>query len=147
MLSFDCNFIYQDGTRNACVFMAVRLGNDSIVSNFVQLSMPGHQNLRVQDFDRKGIKEIRGYIVLSKSQSELESQTTLQLMFVNNIQLIRTHNNDKPTAPGATVDTMQTAPAAADTNKTIALPPQGERLRLMKPRGPLKPNPGKIKVN
>ena len=89
----------------------------------------------------------RGYIVLSKSQSELESQTTLQLMFVNNLQLIRTHNTDKPTTPGATVDTMQTAPAAADTNKTIALPPQGERLRLMKPRGPLKPDPGKIKVN
>lgn len=147
MLSFDSNFIYQDGTRNACVFMAIRLGNDSIVSNFVQLSMPGHQSLCVQDYDRKGIKEIRGYIVLSKSQSELESQTTLQLMFINNIQLIRTHNTDKPATPGATADTMQTAPAPTDTGKTIALPPQGERLRLMKSRGPLKPEPGKIKIN
>ncbi len=147
MLSFDCNFIYQDGTRNACVFMSIRLGNDSIVSNFVQLSMPGHQNLRVQDYDRKGIKEIRGYIVLSKSQSELESQTTLQLMFVSNIQLIRMHSTDQPTSAGATVDTMQTAPVTGDTSRTIALPPQGERLRMMKPRGPLKPIPGKVNVN
>lgn len=147
MLSFDCNFIYQDGTRNACVFMSIRLGNDSIVSNFVQLSMPGHQNLRVQDYDRKGIKEIRGYIVLSKSQSELESQTTLQLMFVSNIQLIRMHSTDQPTPAGATVDTIQTAPVTGDTSRTIALPPQGERLRMMKPRGPLKPVPGKVNVN
>ena len=147
MLSFDCNFIYQDGTRNACVFMSIRLGNDSIVSNFVQLSMPGHQNLRVQDYDRKGIKEIRGYIVLSKSQSELESQTTLQLMFVSNIQLIRMHSTDQPASAGATVDTMQTAPVTGDTSRTIALPPQGERLRMMRPRGPLKPVPGKVNVN
>lgn len=147
MLSFDCNFIYQDGTRSACAFLSIRLANDSVASNFVQLSMPGHQNLRIQDYDRKGIKEIRGYIVLSKSQSELESQTTLQLMFVSNIQLIRTHSTDKPATTGATADTMQAAPATADTGRALRMPPQGERLKLMKPRGPLKPVPGKVNVN
>lgn len=106
-LTFDSNFIYQDGTRNACVMLVITLSNDSIVSTFTQVSMPGHQMLNLSDFGRLGIKEIRGYFILSKSQNQLESATTLQLMFLNNIQLVRMHTTAPPTTTATEVDTSK----------------------------------------
>lgn len=146
-LSFDCDFIYQDGTRIACVMLAITLANDSVVSTFTQVSMPCHQMLNLSDFGRIGIKEIRGYFILSKSQNQLESATTLQLMFVNNIQLVRMHTSAAPSASSTDADTSEV--------KTAEIPPtpknhgqlkvEKEPLVLVKDQKPLRIEAEKLK--
>lgn len=123
-LAFDCNFIYQDGMRNACVLLAITLTNDSIVSSFTQVSMPCHQTVNLSDYGRVGIKEIRGYFILSKSQSQLESATTLQLMFINNIQLVRMHSKLQPATLPDDADTSEIRPVNVPPipRKPLSLP-------------------------
>lgn len=95
ILNFNSNFIFQDGMRDGCAFLAVTFSNDSVASNISHLSASNHYSINITDFGHLGIKEIRGFFILNKSQSNLESSTTLQLMFINNIQLIRMHENKK----------------------------------------------------
>ena len=95
LLNFDASFVYQDGTRDATVVMAMRFGNDSVATTTTQLTNSNHFRLTLADETHLGIKEVRGYFILNKSQGEDVSSTTLQLMFINNIQLIRIHENRK----------------------------------------------------
>jgi hypothetical protein len=95
MLNFDSNFIFQDGMRDGCVVLAVTFKNDSVATNMNHLSASNHYSLNISDYGHLGIKEIKGYFILNKPQSNFESSTTLQLMFINNIQLIRMHENKK----------------------------------------------------
>jgi len=97
MLNFDTNFIFQDGMRDGCALLAVTFSNDSVASNISRLSASNHYSICITDWGHLGIKEIRGYFILNKPQSNFESSTTLQLMFINNIQLIRMHENKKQT--------------------------------------------------
>ncbi len=147
-LSFDCNFIYQDGTRNACALLAITLANDSVISTFTQVSMPGYLTLNLSDYGRIGIKEIKGYFILGKSQSQLESATTLQLMFVNNIQLVRMHTKPLPSAPQTDLDTSNVKPVdTLSSPKTVRGKLQIEKTPLVMPKSqkPLQHRPDKIK--
>ena len=91
ILNFDCNFIYQDGMRNGCAMLAVVFKNDSVASSYVMLTAANHYSITVEDRNRLGIKQVKGYFMLANSQSNMESATTLQLMFLNNIQMVRMH--------------------------------------------------------
>ncbi len=146
-LTFDCNFIYQDGTRNACVLLAITLANDSIISTFTQVSMPCQQMLNLSDFGRIGIKEIRGYFILSKGQSQLESATTLQLMFVNNIQLVRMHTIAPPTTTTNEVDTskMKQPEISPSPKNSGQLQIEKEPLTLPKDQKPIRIEADKVK--
>ncbi|SFG10119.1 DUF4296 domain-containing protein [Prevotella sp. KH2C16] len=95
MLNFDVNYIYQDGMRNAAVVMAMRFANDSVATTNIQITNSNHFRLTLADDARLGIKEVRGYFILNQSQGGDVSSTTLQLMFIDNIQLIRMHENRK----------------------------------------------------
>lgn len=128
ILSFDCDYIYQDGMRNMCALLAITLDNDSIVSTFTQVSMASHQTLRLTDFNRIGIKAIRGYFILSKTQSPMESETTLQLAFVNNIQLIRMHTQEVPSAPTTEIDTSVVKPKKLDGSVSPSSPRPNRRV-------------------
>lgn len=95
MLNFDANFIYQDGMRNGAVIISMRFTNDSVATTNTQLTNSNHFRLALADETHLGIKEVRGYFILNQSQADDVSSTTLQLMFINNIQLIRMHENQK----------------------------------------------------
>lgn len=110
MLNFDANFIYQDGMRNATVVMSMQFANDSIATTNTQLTNSNHFRLTLADEARLGIKEVRGYFILNQSQEGDVSSTTLQLMFIDNIQLIRMHENRKVEAERE----MQDSTVAAD---------------------------------
>lgn len=90
MLSFDSQFIIQEGARNAVAVMAVTLKNDSVVSLTERISSDSHHSLTFNDFGRIGIKQVRGFFIFPP-ENQLLPSTTLKLLFVNNLKLFRMH--------------------------------------------------------
>ena len=106
MLDFNSDFIYQDGMRDGVVMLSVRFSNDSIASQTVHLSTGGHSSIRVSDDKRLGIKEVRGFFMLSRSQSPGENTTTLKLMIVSGIRLLRMHASQEKPVVKAQADSL-----------------------------------------
>ena len=97
MLSFDTKFIYQDGMRNGVALLSVTFGNDSVASSMIRMSADNNYRLNLTDGERNGIKRVSGYFLLLNSQ-EFDSRSTLRLMHVGNIALVRMHSSgeEKP---------------------------------------------------
>lgn len=91
ILGFKTDFIFQDGMRDGIAVLSVVLNNDSVVSRNTHLSSSMQSSLQIDDNDSIGIKEIKGFFMLAKNNSMNASSTTLQLMSIHNIQLIRVH--------------------------------------------------------
>lgn len=89
VLGFDTRFIFQDGTKDGVAMLAVRLANDSIVAKTVHMSSDSHYTLNFSDYGNIGIKDVYGFIFLTKTNGT--SSSTMKLMFVDNIRLIRLH--------------------------------------------------------
>jgi hypothetical protein len=95
-LLFHSNFIFQDGMRDGMVILAVTLGNDSVTSRSMHISSSSTYTLSIDDNDSLGIKAVRGFFILNKSQSDQNSSTTLRVMSVSNIRLFRKRQTHKP---------------------------------------------------
>lgn len=87
VLFFTSNFIYQDGYKDGMAVLAVKYYNDSIATRTVRISESRRYDVSVNDDAHLGIKEIRGFFSLQKPQNATES--TMKLMFVDDIHLIR----------------------------------------------------------
>lgn len=100
ILAFHSDFIFQDGVREGIAVLSVVFANDSVASQVQHVSSSMPTQLRVEDRDTLGIKEVKGYFLLNRSAWDNSSSTTLQLMSVSNIHLYRCR---RPKAlPGAT---------------------------------------------
>lgn len=108
-LDFDVIFMYQDGIRSGTALMAVKFSNDSVAVSYLQLGSSNHYSLTIADDHHLGVKEVKGYFIANRSQSEATSETTLQLMFVNNIHLVRMHETKKEAADRQRRDSLQKA--------------------------------------
>ncbi len=121
LLSFRSDFIFQDGMRDGVAVLAVVFNNDSVVSRSVHMSSSMPMTMQIDDEDSLGIKQIKGLFMLSKNNDMNASSTTLQLMTVSNIQLIRVHSKDKPrNTPNAPL------PATMTVDKAL---PDSERMK------------------
>ena len=102
MLDFDAQFIYQDGMRNGVAMLAVQFGNDSIAQRTIMIQSTQHYSVELSDADSLGIKSVKGYFMLMNDDNGtgVSSQTTLKLMFLEHIKLIRMHPQ-KPVASPA----------------------------------------------
>lgn len=103
ILSFKSDFIFQDGMRDGIAYLAVIMNNDSVVTRNTHLSSSMQTSLQVDDNDSLGIKEIKGFFMLTKNNDMNASSTTLQLMSLSNIQLIRVHAKIQPGLPAQPV--------------------------------------------
>lgn len=102
VLSFDTQFIFQDGYKDAVAMLAMRLNNDSIISKTVHISETSHCDIMITDEERVGIKDVRGFISLNNAPNS--SLTTLKLMFISNISLVRCRiKKPKPSSSGTPV--------------------------------------------
>lgn len=119
MLVFKSNFIFQDGMRDGVATLAVVLNNDSVVSRTTHLSTSAPMSLQIDDNDSLGIKRIKGFFMLARNNDMNASSTTLQLMSVSNIQLLRIHSKAKPRKP---------VPTSTPVNATAAVP-DSERMK------------------
>lgn len=99
ILDFDAQFIYQDGMRDASVVLAVTYDNDSVeyVNNSVMSS--SHYHLQISNTGMLGIKSVRGFWILSNGgAADLASSTTLKVLVVYNVRLVRLHAKDEKPA-------------------------------------------------
>ena len=101
MLDFDAQFIYQDGMRNGVAMLAVQFGNDSIAQRTIMIQSTQHYSVELSDADSLGIKSVKGYFMLMNGDNGtgVSSQTTLKLMFLEHIKLIRMHPQKPVAAP------------------------------------------------
>ncbi len=89
MLDFDNKFIYQDGSRGGTAMLAVKYDNDSVVERKTHISSTMNYTINIPELEGRKIKEIRGFFYHTKKLDA--SLTTLKLMVLNNIRLIRFH--------------------------------------------------------
>lgn len=103
MLDFDAQFIYQDGMRNGVAMLAVQFGNDSIAQRTIMIQSTQHYSVELSDADSLGIKSVKGYFMLSDGSFGMNSAsvTTLKLMFIEHIKLVRMHQPKPVETPAA----------------------------------------------
>lgn len=150
IMDFDAQFIFQDGMRDGVAVLAITLGNDSVVSTNVRVCSSQHYTLQVEDRDSLGIKSVKGYFLLNSGDfsSSSGSFTTLKLMFLQNIKLVRMHAAKAPAAnPSSSSQTGDSAARISPSPGTPAQlpPPNGPRPSLSAPSTAPLP-PGKIQT-
>lgn len=144
MLDFDAQFIYQDGMRNGVAMLAVQFGNDSIAQRTIMIQSTQHYSVELSDADSLGIKSVKGYFMLMNDDNGtgVSSQTTLKLMFLEHIKLIRMHPL-KPVAapavssPSVSSDSLRKDSASSASSSSGEKP--GEQTFEMSSQKPVHP--------
>lgn len=144
MLDFDAQFIYQDGMRNGVAMLAVQFGNDSIAQRTIMIQSTQHYSVELSDADSLGIKSVKGYFMLMNGDdgTGVSSQTTLKLMFLEHIKLIRMHPQ-KPVAapagssPSVSSDSLRKDSASSASSSSGEKP--GEQTFEMSSQKPVHP--------
>lgn len=88
LLTLTAEFMYQSGSKDAVTCLTLKLDNDSIISRVNRVTVSGLNQIRVNIADSLAVKEVYGYFYLGKGN---DHSSTLKLMFLRNIQLIRFH--------------------------------------------------------
>ena len=170
MLDFDAQFIYQDGMRNGVAMLAVQFGNDSIAQRTIMIQSTQHYSVELSDADSLGIKSVKGYFMLMNDDNGtgVSSQTTLKLMFLEHIKLIRMHPQKPVAAPAgssssASSDSLRKDSASSSSSSSGEKPgeqtfemssqkpvhpirmPDGKPLRPLKEMKPMKAEPLKTR--
>lgn len=118
IFSFMAKFLYQTGTHEAVVCLVAKLDNDSVLNRLVHITVDGRCQVRVNLPTNRTVKQLSGFVYLNKGS---ESSSTLKLMFLNNLQLLRLHTRSgeneavKPTKPEPVVGVVDTQLKAADS--------------------------------
>lgn len=107
-LSYNPQFIFQDGSRDLVVLLAVTFGNDSVAVNTRHCSTDGITKVVINDDKYLGIKRVRGYFMLFENTGDANG-STFRMASVYNIRLTHT--------PGQTPK-PQTAPASEKADST-----------------------------
>lgn len=144
MLDFDAQFIYQDGMRNGVAMLAVQFGNDSVAQRTIMIQSTQHYSVELSDADSLGIKSVKGYFMLMNDDNGtgVSSQTTLKLMFLEHIKLIRMHPQKPVAAPAgsassASSDSLRKDSASSASSSSGEKP--GEQTFEMSSQKPVHP--------
>lgn len=87
LMQFVSDFMYQSGTKNALLYVAVEF-EDTIIAHHINFSVSGLSQMRIAADNKRNIKRLRGYFYLGDGG---EKTTTVRLLFLDNVQLIRFH--------------------------------------------------------
>lgn len=85
----NSKFHYQDGFKNAIMVLVARYDNDSIVTLTNTFSNDGHQRMNMVTLDDHKLTSLKGFLMINKGTGQ--SKTTLKLLFLNDVRLIRCH--------------------------------------------------------
>lgn len=142
MLDFDAQFIYQDGMRNGVAMLAVQFGNDSIAQRTIMIQSTQHYSVELSDDDSLGIKSVKGYFMLMNDDNGtgVSSQTTLKLMFLEHIKLIRMHPQKPVAAPA-----VSSSSASSDSLRKDSASSDGKPLKPLREMKPMKAEPLKTR--
>ena len=116
ILDFDAQFIYQMGLRDATAVLSVTFMNDSVRTETVHVSSSSHFHLQIEDSGMLGIKNVRGYFLLSNGGNG--SSSTLRMCLCYNIKLLRMHvKREAETIPADSAKVQR-----PDSAKTVFMP-------------------------
>jgi len=104
MLAFKTLFLYQGGSKDAIVYLALKYENDSIVSKVTRFPVSGDTQLRIDACDQR-VKEVMGYFYLGEGY---EKNTDLRLLFLTDIHLIRFHKQENDQSSKPATETIKT---------------------------------------
>lgn len=92
LLQFMSDYIYQDGSKNGVVYLACTYeddrGRDTIISRNLHFLSSGVTQLNFPAYDDGDLRELRGFFYLGDGN---DRATTVRLLFLSNVQLIRFH--------------------------------------------------------
>lgn len=117
-LDFDAQFIFQSGMRDGVLVLAMTLANDSVFTRNVRITGDSHYTLQITDEKFKGIKGIKGYFLLSTGFTNRNS-STMRMMFVENIKLVRMHRKKSVIITPEKVDSLR------NDSGVVRIPTQG----------------------
>lgn len=120
ILDFDAQFIYQMGLREATAVLAVTFMNDSVRTETVHVSSSSHFHLQIEDSDMLGIKNVRGYFLLSNGGNGYSS--TIRMCLCYNIKLLRMHVKREAETTSADSAKVQRPDSAKTVFKPMAKP-------------------------
>lgn len=89
LMQFMSDYMFQDGTRTAVVYVALTYDNDTTINRYTYFSSGGLTQMRIPAYDDHRVKRMQGYFYLGGGH---ERTTTTRLLFMSNIQLIRFHD-------------------------------------------------------
>lgn len=92
LLQFVSDFVYQNGTKDGLLYLAVDYP-DTIIVRQSRFSYSGLNQVRVPNVTGTTPQSVRGFFYLGGSS---DATTTMRMLFVNNIQLIRFHSQNEP---------------------------------------------------
>ena len=98
VLSFRTNFIYQDGMRDGAAVLVVKYANDSVASQFTRVSSSSSYSMRINNDGNLKVKEVKGYFLLNSGSGVGSKSSTLKLMSVYDIHLVRLRAVKKSTS-------------------------------------------------
>lgn len=133
ILEFNSQFHYQDGYKNATAMLAVKYDNDSVEYRTSAFSFDGYQSLAVETSPNLKLKTISGFVILSTNM--YETTTTMRLIFLSNIRLIRCHVkpvDDETAEPADSLQADSLAKIPGDSAvKTISNDGSQEKSRML----------------
>lgn len=135
-LCFVSTFLYQEGTKDAIALIAVKYESedgDTIISRYQRVMSSGETKVILNEKNNKKIKDVYGYIYLSKGNSDSK---TLKLMVIDQLQLVRFHQEappkelENPVANENKADSLKVDSVKNDSAKVLPLPDKGEHQPL-----------------
>ena len=124
MLTFKSDFLYQGGSKDAMVYLALKYENDSIASQIVHFSVSGNTQLRMNTCDLK-VKEVMGFFYLGQGN---EKNMDLRLLFMTDVQLVRFHKQKKDDRKSE----AKNEPASVKTDSIRMIPDSVRRQQIHK---------------
>lgn len=129
-LSFDTQFVFQEGSRNGIAQLVVRFNNDSVGTRVMHISSGSHYDLEILDKGKRGVSSVEALFYLDAGRND--AQTTLKLLIVDNIKLLKV-KMEEPKQDSTQVDN---GPAAADSlRKRVG----GDTISMEEDRLPVQP--------
>lgn len=92
LFNFMNDFMFQAGTKDAVIYIAMHYKNDSVSTHVNRIGVSGISQLRIPGNANDEIESINGFIYLNRGNDD---SRTLKLMFISRIQFIRFHADKK----------------------------------------------------
>lgn len=122
LVNFMSDFIYQAGTKDAVVYVAVRYDNDSVSTHVTHIGVSGVSRLRIPANDESKVSNIDGFVYLNRGSDD---SRTLKLLFISQMQFVRFHKKEMPKAVQAkdsvAAPVADTLPARDSTAKAAVV--------------------------
>ena len=125
VLNMFLDFFFQNGMKEAEGCLMLVYDNDSVSCRTSRLSFNGQNQFRLESSGDHRVKEIKGFIYLSRGN---DNTSTMRMLFIKDIQLIRMHKREKKKEPEDEVKNDSLAHPATEDSQSDSVPATADSL-------------------